>query len=82
MKKFGRASLIIFLIHPYIIPQGELLGNCICFISQDSFITALLFQFFVSIPVAIYASVVGYYIRKIIQANNITAFLFMGKFYK
>ena len=77
--ELGKYTLPIYLLSPYFIPRGCIIGHWIEFFSSDSYETAMFFQLLIGTFVTSLTCLMVYLIALVFESNSVTKLLFLGK---
>lgn len=77
--KLGKYTLPIYLLSPYFIPRGFIIGHWIEFFSSDGYETAIFFQLIIGISVTSITCLLVYLLSLVLESNSVTKLLFLGK---
>lgn len=75
----GKYTLPIYLLSPYFIPRGFLLGEIIEKYSSNDIETAIAVQISMGFIVTTYVCIMVYYFSKVLEQSCVTRMLFLGK---
>ena len=77
--ELGKYTLPIYLLSPYFIPRGFIIGHWIEYFSSDGYETAMFFQLFLGTIVTSITCLIIYLIALVFESNSVTKLLFLGK---
>lgn len=77
--ELGKYTLPIYLLSPYFIPRGFLLGEIIEKYSSNDIETAIAVQISMGFIVTTYVCIMVYYFSKVLEQSCVTRMLFLGK---
>ena len=77
--ELGKYTLPVYLLSPYFIPRGFIMGKWIEYFSSDGYETAMFFQLFLGTIISSIICYLVYIISKVLDTNSVTKLLFLGK---